>query len=149
MRQIPRPPVLATELPHSSRLRRGVAALLLAAVAGSAWSVECGRPCADVADSVVNAAGTDPKLRQWIEALRFDGPRVAAASHAEVRQIASAWARVPNAVLTLTVHADQGLDSARARTQAASRAQALQNDLIAAGLPKARVKISAAASPAR
>lgn len=137
--------------PHVSarRLRHGVAALILTALAGAAFAAECGRPCAEATDSVVNAAGTDPKIRQAIEALRFDGTRVASASKAEVKQLAAAWARVPAGVLTLTVHADAGLSGARAQGQASARAVALQQDLIAAGLPRARVKISAAEQRSR
>ena len=128
-------------------LRPALAAALLAGALGSlspAHAADCGRPCVAVADSVVNAAGNDHKLKLAIESLRFDGPRVAAASKADVKQIATTWAKTTGGVLTLSVHADRGLSGSRAHGQVAARVMALERDLIAAGLPKARVQVVAA-----
>jgi len=137
---------MTSRLPGSGLRPALAAALLLGALAAAApaYAADCGRPCVEVADSVVNAAGTDHKLKLAIEALRFDGARVAAASKGEVKQIATAWAKTPSGVLTLTVHADRGLSGSRARGQVSARAMALERDLVAAGLPKVRVQVVAA-----
>jgi len=100
-------------------------------------------------ESIVHAAGVPPALKQAVEALEFDGNRLAAAAQPAVASIAKELkAQPPKSVLAVSVRADDGLTPAAAKGQAAARAKALKEALTRAGVPARQLKISAGPSPA-
>jgi hypothetical protein len=142
--------------PHPGKRSRHLSQLLFNALlfcgggllVASTSQAKCPPDCVTIY-SVVHAAGEDPKVRAKLNTLatqvRVDGARLAGSSTTSLKALAAEINAMPRGdVVTLHTHADAGLAADAAKAQALSRSQALQRELVAAGVQAGRVKISAA-----